>query len=218
MSGQNPDDEWDDSPQNLLALEAEIPVLTALRQFTEEAVRVPWFNALGEDFDDETRQIARAYLDALGYPHAEAIAVLNWDDALDASASMDFNAQSWEAEEQLRAALIDQALQGVSEEGLGVMLSHLAAQLSDVLSELAEEALYMADELPDHILDLAVGAGQQAAHGAALVLVAAAVEATQNDDMEMGEEALNHPLMLKYRLFEYGHWPLALTGQTLNLF
>ena len=201
MSSNGSSDDWDESPENLLALEAEIPVLTAVRRFTEEAVRVAWFNALGEDFNDETRQIARAYLDALGYPHAEAIAVL-----------------SWEAEEQLRAALIDQALLGVSEEGLGVMLSHLAAQLSDVLRELAEEAIYMADELPDHIIDLAVGAGQQAAHGAALVLVAAAVEAAQNDDMEMGEEALNHPLMLKYRLFEYGHWPLALTGQTLNLF
>ena len=30
----------------------------------------------------------------------------------------------------------------------------------------------MADELPDHVIDLAVGAGQQAAYGAALVLAA----------------------------------------------
>ena len=104
------------------------------------------------------------------------------------------------------------------EEACGGLRAHWGGELSEVLRELGEEALDMADELPDHILDLAVGAGQQAAHGAALVLVAAAVEATQNDDMEMGEEALNHPLMLKYRLFEYGHWPLALTGQTLNLF
>jgi hypothetical protein len=218
MSDSESGQGWDDSAENLLALEAEIPVLSALRQFSEEAVRAPWFTELGEAFGDETQQIARAYLDALGYPQADAIAVLNWDDALDASASLDMNTEAWEAEEQLRAALLDQALLGVSEEGLGVMLSHLAAQLSDVLREMAEEAIYMADELPDHIIDLAVGAGQQAAHGAALVLAAAAVEAAQNNDMEMGEEALHHPLMLKYRLFEYGHWPLALTGQTLNLF
>ena len=218
MSDSESGQGWDDSAENLLALEAEIPVLSALRQFSEEAVRAPWFNELGEEFGDETQQIARAYLDALGYPQADAIAVLNWDDALDAAASLDMNTEAWEAEEQLRAALLDQALLGVSEEGLGVMLSHLAAQLSDVLREMAEEAIYMADEMPEHIIDLAVGAGQQAAHGAALVLAAAAVEAAQNNDMEMGEEALNHPLMLKYRLFEYGHWPLALTGQTLNLF
>jgi hypothetical protein len=218
MSEYGNGSDWDDSAENLLALEAEIPVLSALREFAQEAVRAPWFASLGEPFGEETKQIARAYLDTLGYPHADAIAVLNWDDALDASETLDMNTQAWEAEEQLRAALLDQALRGVSEEGLGVMLSHLAAQLSDVLRQMAEEALYMADELPDHIIDLAVGAGQQAAHGAALVLAAAAVEAAQNDDMEMGEDALNHPLMLKYRLFEYGHWPLALTGQTLNLF
>ena len=129
--------DWDDSAENLLALEAEIPVLSALREFAQEAVRAPWFASLGEPFGEETQQIARAYLDTLGYPHADAVAVLNWDDALDASETLDMNTQAWEAEEQLRAALLDQALRGVSEEGLGVMLSHLAAQLSEVLREMA---------------------------------------------------------------------------------
>ncbi len=210
--------EWQPDAEALRALEAEIPVLSALRVFTERAVCASWFSRLGEPFSPLVTTLARNYLDGLGYPLATAALVLNWDDALDAAASLDFNAEGWEVEEQLRAGLLDRAMAGLSEEGLGVMLTHLGAQLSDVLRELAEEALYMADELPDHILDLAIGIGQQAAHGAALVLAAAAVEAAQNDDMEIGEAALNHPFMLKYRLFEEGRWPLALTGQTLNLF
>lgn len=209
--------QWQADAEGLMALEAEIPVLNALRDFTARALRGRWFAELGEPFDPQTAQIARAYLDGLGFPDAEAIAVLNWDDALDASESLDLNAEAWEAEEQLRAALMDEVLQNVSEEGLGVLLAHLAAELATVLPDMIDEALMMADELPDAIRDLGVGAAQQAAHGAALAL-AAAVIAAQDADLQAGEEALNHPLLLRYRLFELGRWPLALTGRTLNLF
>ena len=211
----NQDDEW--QPDALFDGTGQIPVLTALRTFADDAVRLP-FTELGEIPDSRTKILARAYLDALGYPDADAVPVLNWDDALDAAASLDLNSEAWEAEEQLRAGLADTALQGISEEGLGVMLTHIASTLGPVLQDHVEEAIYMADELPDNIVDLAIGAGQQAAHGAALVLAAAAVEAMLADDMALGEEALNHPLMLKYRLFEQGRWPIALTGRTLNLF
>ncbi len=214
---QDSDNDWQPDAENLMALEAEIPVLQAVREFAERAQRARWFAELGEPFDAATEQIARAYLDGLGFPDADAIAVMNWDDALDASETLDLNAEAWEAEEQLRAALMDEVLSGVSEEGLGVVLAHMAAQLADLLPEMIDEALMMADELPDTIRDLGVGSAQQAAHGAALALAAAAITA-QNDGLEAGEEALNHPLLLRYRLFELGRWPLALTGRTLNLF
>ena len=214
---QNGDD-WQASAESLLALEAEIPLLSALREFTERAARARWYAELGEPIDAETEHLARLYLDALGFPDAEAVPVLNWDDALDAAASLDLNAEAWEAEEQLRAALMDEVLGAVSEEGLGVMLAHLAAQLSEPVSEMVDEALMLADEAPDTIRDLAVGAAQQAAHGAALALLAAAAQAALHEDMALGEEALNHPLLLRYRIFELGHWPLSLAGRTLNLF
>ena len=70
---------------------------------------------------------------------------MNWDDALDASESLDLNAEAWEAEEQLRAALMDDVLTGVSEEGLGVVLAHMAAQLAALLPDMIDEALMMAD-------------------------------------------------------------------------
>jgi hypothetical protein len=65
---------------------------------------------------------------------------------------------------------------------------------------------------------LAVGAAQQAAFGGALALAAAALEMAEQDDQAAGEEALEHPLLLRYRLFELGRWPLALSGRSLNLF
>lgn len=214
--GQETD--WQPDADSLLALEAEIPLLSVLRDFTERAQRARWFAELGEPLDDKTQKIARAYLDGLGFPDADAVGVPDWDDALDAAASLDLNAEAWEAEEQLRAAVMDEVLGVVSEEGLGVMLAHLAAQLAGQVPEMIDEALMLADEAPDSIRDLAVGAAQQAAHGGALALLAAAVQAAIHDDMQLGEEALEHPLLLRYRLFELGRWPLGLSGRTLNLF
>ena len=219
MNPQDPQaDDWQASAESLLALEAEIPLLSAVREFTERAVRARWFAELGEPIDPKTDNLARAYLDGLGFPDAEPLPVLNWDDALDASESGDLNSAAWEAEEQLRAALTDRVLEGVSEEGLGVMLAHLSAALAEPLAEMADEALMMADEPPDVIRDLAVGAAQQAAFGGALALAAAALEIADTDDQQAGQEALEHPLMMRYRLFELGRWPLALSGRSLNLF
>ena len=219
MNPQDPQaDDWQASAESLLALEAEIPLLSAVREFTERAARARWFAELGEPIDPKTDNLARAYLDGLGFPDAEPLPVLNWDDALDASESGDLNSAAWEAEEQLRAALTDRVLEGVSEEGLGVMLAHLSAALAEPLAEMADEALMMADEPPDAIRDLAVGAAQQAAFGGALALAAAALEIADTDDQQAGQEALEHPLMMRYRLFELGRWPLALSGRSLNLF
>ena len=220
-SNEADDDEWHPDAESLNALEAEIPKLAALRGFADEACRQPWFTELGEPLGDPVKAMARAYLDGLGYPDAEPAPMMNWDDALDAALSLDINSAGWEAEEQLRAALVDAALTQVSEEGLGVLLAHLAAQLSETLHELAEEALYMADELPDHVIDLAVGAGQQAAYGAALVLAASGAQdrdGASDDAADDTADILSHPLMMKYRLFAAGRWPLTLTGQTLNIF
>lgn len=215
---QNSDNDWQASNEELLALEGEIPLLSAVREFTARATRARWFAELGEPIDGETAHLARLYLDALGFPDAEPLPVMNWDDALDASESGDLNSEAWEAEEQLRAALTDRVLEGVSEEGLGVMLANLSAALAEPVAEMADEALMMADEAPDSIRDLAVGAAQQAAFGGALALAAAALEMAENDDQAAGEEALGHPLLLRYRLFEMGRWPLALSGRSLNLF
>lgn len=200
----------------LSALEAEIPILAAVRRFVGRAMRGGWFSALGEPLDPEVEATARAFLDGLGFPHAQAVAVLNWEDALDAAASCGVNSPSWEAEEQLRADAVARTSAAVGEQGMGVMLAHLAAELAPLLAEAAEEAVVLADalthDMDDNIIDLMVGAGQQAVFGAAWAVAAAVVE---NEQMQ---GAGKNPLFKKYQLFEAGHWPLGVVGQTLNLF
>jgi hypothetical protein len=49
----------------------------------------------------------------------------------------------------------------------------------------------------------------QSAHQAALVLVAAA---------DPDFEAEHHPFAAKFRLFEFGRWPVGVIGRSFNLF
>jgi hypothetical protein len=208
----------------LEALEAELPALTVLRDFANRAARVSWFTDLGEPLDEDCLEVITLYLEGLGLPEASPAPLLDWRDAADAAQSMDINSEAWEIEEQFRAAAATEALTLISEEGLGIMLTHLASSLSEDVSNCVEEVLFMADEASSEALrNLAAGAAQQAVHGAALSLAAYAANVLKSDPHTEtlnldDEEIANHPLMLRYRLFEMGRWPVSLIGNSLNLF
>ena len=208
----------------LEALEAELPALTVLRDFANRASRVSWFTELGEPLDDDCLNVVTLYLEGLGLPEASPAPLLDWRDAADAAQSMDINSEAWEIEEQFRAAATAEALTLISEEGLGIMLKHLASSLSEDVANCVEEALYMADEASSEALtNLAAGAAQQAVHGAALSLAAYAAHVLKSDPhieaIELdNDDIVNHPLMLRFRLFEMGRWPVSLIGNSLNLF
>ena len=156
----------------LEALEAELPALTVLRDFANRASRVSWFTELGEPLDDDCLDVITLYLEGLGLPEASPAPLLDWCDAADAAQSMDINSEAWEIEEQFRAATTAEALKLISEEGLGIMLTHLASSLSEDVGNCVEEALYMADSVLGSSDYPAAGAAQQAVHGAALSLAA----------------------------------------------
>ena len=208
----------------LEALEAELPALTVLRDFANRASRVSWFTELGEPLDNDCLNVVTLYLEGLGLPEASPAPLLDWRDAADAAQSMDINSEAWEIEEQFRAAATAEALTLISEEGLGIMLTHLASSLSEDVANCVEEALYMADEASSEALtNLAAGAAQQAVHGAALSLAAYAAHVLKSDPhieaIELkNDDIANHPLMLRFRLFEMGRWPVSLIGNSLNLF
>ena len=208
----------------LEALEAELPALTVLRDFANRASRVSWFTELGEPLDNDCLDLVTLYLEGLGLPETSPAPLLDWRDAADAAQSMDINSEAWEIEEQFRSAATAEALTLISEEGLGIMLTHLASSLSEDVANCVEEALYMADEASSEALtNLAAGAAQQAVHGAALSLAAYASHILKSDPhieaIELdNDDIANHPLMLRFRLFEMGRWPVSLIGNSLNLF
>jgi hypothetical protein len=192
------------SDDDLDALEEEIPLLRGVRAFAEEAALMPWFANVGRPLEREVRGLARSYLDGLGFPDAEIARVAEWADAVDAASGLDFDTEQWETEEALRAGLAAEALERLSEHGLTIALTHVSAILGERIGAAVRDAAAFAEIDDEALLNAAAGAAVQAAHGAALALIA--------------EAEPDHPFHRKFALFARGRWPIGIAGMTFNLF
>ncbi|MEM8936980.1 MAG: hypothetical protein AAGC77_11290 [Pseudomonadota bacterium] len=190
-------------------LERELPSLAIITRFARGLDRVPWFANLGEPMTPGARAAAQSYLDGLGFPDSEPAVLVDWEDAAAAAESLDLQSPAWEAEELVRSDLTARALSHISEDALTVGMTVIAEKLSDPAQEAMEQAAYIWDMEDEASKRLAVGGAVQAAHGAALALVAAS-------DPEFDTET--HPFVAKFRLFEFGRWPVGLIGSSFNLF
>jgi hypothetical protein len=193
----------------LEALERELPALSRVRRFARTLEGIPWFANMGEPLTPGARAAARAYLDGLGFPEAEVAILIDWDDAAAAAESLDWQSPAWEAEELLRADLTLRAQELLSEDALSLSMTLIAARIAEPAREAVEQAAVIFDVADPAAKQLAVGAAVQAAHQAALALIAA---------QDPAFEAEAHPFAAKFRLFEFGRWPVGVTGSSFNLF
>jgi hypothetical protein len=190
-------------------LERELPSLTRIRRFAASLEAIPWFANLGEPMSKGARAAARLYADGLGFPDADIAILVDWEDAAAAAESADWNSPAWEAEELLRADLTARALRQLSEEALQIASTMIADQIAEPAREAMEEAASIWDVEDEALRQLAVGAAVQAAHQAMLVLVAA---------VDPDFDAEDHPFTAKFRLFEFGRWPVGVAGNSINVF
>ncbi len=195
--------------QELEDLERELPGLRTLSRFSRSLDRLPWFANLGEPLTPGARAAADKYLDGLGFPEADIAILVDWEDAADAADSLDWHSPSWEAEELQRSDLTARALETMSEDALRIGMTLIADKVSAPAKEAMEQASFIWDVEDEASKTLAVGAAVQAAHGAALALLAAS-------DPEFEADA--HPFAAKFQLFEFGRWPVGVTGSSFNLF
>lgn len=221
--GDDPDDPWPDDPGDDPAWDddadgpaggavaagafAELDEARAalLHRFIGIAAATPWFAHLGQPLTPVLRHEAEAYLAALGFPGAAVALVRNWREAAVAAETRDFDSPAFEVEEQLRAALTGDAVALWGEEIVETVLTHVAAELAGPIGVSARNAGAVWAIRDREITTAAAGAALQAAHAAALLLLA-------------GDADEGHPAALKFRLFERGRWPVGVTGATFNLF
>lgn len=190
-------------------LERELPALSRMTRFAKGLDNIPWFANLGEPLSPGAKAIALQYTNGLGFPDADIAILVDWEDAADAAEHNDWNSPAWEAEELLRADLTDRALSLLSEEGFSLVTTLVSEKVASHAKEAMEQAGFIWDVTDHAAKELAVGAAAQAAHLAGLVLVA-----SQDPDFE----ADDHPLAARFRLFEFGRWPVSITGSSFNLF
>lgn len=193
----------DDFDEDLPDIE-DYPTLISVVRFNKLIPSIPWFEDVGEPLPRNALTTARDYMDMLGFPDAFVAEVENWEDAAFAASNPEFNSDWWEAEEQLRMGLTTMALELMSEEDLNLALTQVSATASDIVSKAVEAMAEEAGIEDQELIRAATGSALQSCHQAALVLAA-------------GEEDA-HPFALKYKLFEQGHWPIAITGSSFNIF
>ncbi len=195
--------------QELEDLERELPGLKALSRFARSLDRLPWFANLGEPLTPGAKAAAEKYLDGLGFPEADIAILVDWEDAAAAAESLDWHSPAWEAEELQRSDLTARALETMSEDALRIGLTLIAEKVSEPAKEAMEQASFIWDVEDEASKTLAVGAAVQAAHGAALALIAAG---------DPDFDADTHAFAAKLQLFEFGRWPVGVTGSSFNLF
>lgn len=196
-------------PHDLAALFDEIPRLSRARAFITSLDRVAFFSRLGEPLDESDREAARAFLDGLGFPHAEVAPLADWAEAADAALALDQDPEGWEAEEMLRAGLADAALSRLDPAALDAALEALGETAAQAAQNAAAHAAALWDMRDDGLQNAAAGAATRAAHSYALAIMG------QDDD---DDEAADHPLRALYTLFARGRWPVGLAGLTYNVF
>lgn len=179
------------------------PLAAALARLVRYLRTVRWFASLGTPLSPAERSAAEAYTAALGFPSATVALIADWDEAEAAAGNPDWNTAWWEAEEQLRAALIAEAAPRWGEAQLTDALAKVNAAAADIALPRAAAAArrHCQDQ---GLIRAAAGAATQGCYQAALVLAAGADE--------------NHPFAIKFRLLEAGRWPLGIVGGSLNLF
>ena len=202
LPGEEPDRPFDaDALENLIE---EIPALVTIRTFAADATRISWFKNTGEPLTQEVSDLSHRYLNEMGFPEVGLALIENWNDAATAAETLDWNDPAWEAEEQLTAALTNQALELISEEALSVALSAVQAQVGEGLFDHVADSASLWDETDEQVINAAAGAALRACHQAALIQCANA--------------ELSHPLAIKFELFKAGHWPICIAGSSFNIF
>jgi len=184
----------------------EIPLLYKVRAFAEGLNANTWFSRLGEPLDPRERDLARTYLDGLGFPEADPALLDGWDEAAGAAEALDIDPMGWEAEEMLRTGLVSRALERLDEQAVNAALTLVAQKTGDSARDAVEDAAAMGDIEDMELVHAAAGALAQAANGAALVILAEA----EDDDPP-------HPFLARWRLFARGRWPVGLAGATYNI-
>ncbi|GHF15373.1 hypothetical protein GCM10017044_06900 [Kordiimonas sediminis] len=193
----------DDEDFELDVLE-EYPSLKVVAPFLAVMKKVHWFSNLGEDPDQDVVKVAREYADRLGFPDAWPAFLGDWEEAAEAAESLGFNSPAWEAEEQLRASLTETLMLMLDEETLELVTMHVNQEMSPIIEEHVQEVAEDLGIEDEEFLLAAMGAAAQACYLAVLAVMSGAGE--------------DHPLVVRFRIFEAGYWPIGILGNSFLIY
>jgi len=182
----------------------DFPSLKSVAPFLAVAENVRWFRAVGDRPGEETRKLARDYADLLGFPEADPVFLPDWEDAAAAAENTEYNSLAWETEEQQRAVLTDDVLAVIGDDVLEMVMAHVATSVTAAIDAAAAEAAEYLRIDDEEFIRAASGAAVQACYQAVLVGLSSPED--------------EHPFVKRFQLFEAGHWPIAIIGNSFLIF
>lgn len=172
--------------------------LDAVARLRRSLAHLSWFAATGEELTRADREEGARYLEGLGITGVTVAAVASWQDAKTVADDPAWDRRWWDAEEEMRAALMRDALADLGEPALLDALTGVAEAASDVVQGAAAVAAARSGTADPALIKSAAGAATQAAHLAALAAAAGA--------------GADHVFAVKFRLYEAGRWPLGIVN------
>lgn len=178
--------------------------LPALSDFAGRLAAASWFSMVGDPLTEAERTDATAYLASLGLSDAATEEIATWAGAEGCIKAADWDSGWWDAEERLRQSLLTRAQARHGENFMLDALTQISEQVSGVVHGAAAVAAARGGVADAGLIRAAAGAATMACYQAAVGIAA---------DLANG-----NPFIAKYRLFEAGHWPLCVRGQSFYIF
>ncbi|MGB1087404.1 MAG: hypothetical protein ACPG06_03450 [Alphaproteobacteria bacterium] len=220
LTGLDAEQERPLSDDDFEAVADSLPGLGAVRQLLDELYHYDWFGRCGAPFAREERDLAEAYLDALGFPDAALAPLTDFEEAADAAISLDIGGEGWEAEEQVRAALAVEAAEMLDEQALEIASLYVRARSAEVIAPgLVEMARRFGVHDDEELLNAAAGTAVQTIWSEALRQMIDAVVQDRSGAVLVAEpdgEEL-HPAQVRFQIFASGRWPVGIAGRSFNI-
>ena len=183
--------------------------VAALADFPQRLRMASWFSFVGTPLSDAEREDVEEYTQALGLGSLELSELGDWRSVEACIKQTDWDADWWQAEEDRRKLLLDQATAKVGDMALTRALTDLSDKVSDIVHGAAAVAASRGGVADQGLTRSAAGAATMSAYQAAVEKAA---------DVDVTKKTGGHAFAAKFRLFEAGHWPLCVRAGTFYIF
>jgi hypothetical protein len=177
---------------------------TVAERFGRAVRAASWFAAVGETPTPAERAEASTWVSASDLRDTGVVFVAGWREAAQMLQAPDWSRAWWDGEDNERRRLLDEAERTHGRDAALAALSEVAAVAGEAANGAAAMAAQRAGLADPYLVRVASGSATQAAYLAALA--------------ELGGADAEHPFAVKFRLFEAGRWPLAVSGGSFHIF
>lgn len=180
----------------------EKDLIIKLNNFTDIINETKWFSNIGKDFNKKEKDIVLSYTHIFNKT-LKIHKIENWEKAIKLLNSNSWNKNYWNKEEHERKQLYNLLKTNYSETNLSKYLGKFTNDISNIIGKSNFKNLKIDEKKYDYYSRVAIGSAASCCNQAALAII------SNRDD---------HVFIKKFKLFEFGFWPLIISNNVFNIF